>query len=150
MKRLALMVLLWACAPMRTLPPLQVRTMQGAPVHLDQLRGPLLLDMWATWCKPCAVAMPFYEKLARETGLRVVAMSIDDDDEAVRRWIATHDQPFEILRDPNGDVAESLGMRLMPTSFLIDAQGRVVARYDGFRVEDEAQIERDVHGLLGR
>jgi len=50
--------------------------------------------------------------------------------------------PFTILRDPNGEVAEQLGMRVMPTSFLIDAQGKVVKRLDGFEDSDEPQIEQ--------
>jgi peroxiredoxin len=130
------------------MPALSVRTLEGKPVRLDRLRGPALVDLWATWCMPCAHALPFYARLARETGIQVVAISIDNDDEAVRHWLFHHRVPFTILRDPNGEVAEELGMKMMPTSFLIDAQGKVVKRHDGFTVEDEPQIERDVRALL--
>jgi peroxiredoxin len=137
-----------AHAPVTAMPALSVRSLEGKPVRLDQLRGPALVDLWATWCMPCANALPFYARLARETGIQVVAISIDNDDEAVRHWLFHHQVPFTILRDPGGEVAEELGMKMMPTSFLIDAQGKVVKRHDGFAVEDEPQIERDVRALL--
>jgi thiol-disulfide isomerase/thioredoxin len=146
----ALLIAAAACAhaPMTALPALSVRTLDGAPVRLDGLRGPALVDLWATWCMPCARALPFYARLAKETGIHVVAISIDADDQPVREWLRRNDVPFEVLRDPNGEVAEQLGMRLMPTSFLIDSQGKVVKRLDGFEDSDEPQIERDVRALV--
>ena len=130
------------------MPAFTVKTMDGAPVRLDSLRGPLLLDLWATWCMPCAHAMPFYARLVKETGIHVVAISIDAEDRPVREWLQRNQVPFEILRDPGGDVSEQLHMRLMPTSFLIDAQGKVVKRHDGFTEEDEPEIEREVRALM--
>jgi peroxiredoxin len=130
------------------LPPLRVRTLEGAAVSLSDLRGPALIDLWATWCVPCARALPFYARLAKETSLRVVAISIDADDAPVREWLLRNSLPFEILRDPDGEVAEQLGMIQMPTSFLIDASGRVRARHDGFREEEEPALEREVRALL--
>lgn len=122
--------------------------MQGAPVRLDELRGPALVDLWATWCVPCARALPFYERMAKETGIRVIAISIDVDDAPVRRWLEEHATPFEILRDPDGAVAEQLGMKEMPTSYLLDREGRIRARHDGFREEDEPALEREIRQLL--
>ena len=52
------------------------------------------------------------------------------------------------LLPPGGDVSEQLHMRLMPTSFLIDAQGRVVKRHDGFTEEEEPELEREVRALM--
>jgi thiol-disulfide isomerase/thioredoxin len=149
-----LLLLLAACAHAgqqtgRPLLPLEVRTLAGEKVRLDQLRGPALVDLWATWCVPCARALPFYARLARETGIRVVAISIDADDAPVREWMARNPLPFEVLRDPDGAAAEELGMRQMPTAFLLDAKGEVRERYDGFREEEEPRIEAEVRNLLG-
>lgn len=149
--RFALALLLTAAcarAPLTSMPAFTVKTMDGAPVRLDGLRGPALVDLWATWCMPCAHALPFYARLAKETGIHVVAISIDAEDQPVREWLSRNQVPFEILRDPGGDVSEQLHMRLMPTSFLIDAQGRVVSRHDGFTDEDEPEIEREVRALM--
>jgi thiol-disulfide isomerase/thioredoxin len=150
--RLALVLLLAGCVHAQPtgapLPGLAVRSLAGEPVRLDQIRGPALVDLWATWCMPCARALPFYQRLAAETGIRVVAISIDADDAPVRDWLANHAVPFEILRDPDGEAAEKLGMTLMPTSFLIDRAGVVRARHDGFREEDEPAVEREVRALM--
>src|SRR2546422_10974064 len=80
--------------------------------------------------------------------MRVVAISIAADDALVRKWLLEHATSFQILRDPNGVVAEQLGMRVMPTSFLIDSRGVVRARHEGFRDEDEPAIEAEMRGLL--
>ena len=130
------------------LPRVSVRTLAGEQVRLDQLRGPALVDIWATWCVPCARSLPFYVRLARESGIRVLAISIDAEDAPVRSWLAEHAVPFEILRDPDGGAAESLALRQMPTSFLIDSRGRVRVRHEGFREGDEAVIEAEVRALL--
>jgi thiol-disulfide isomerase/thioredoxin len=145
---LAALLVVCSCAPMRTLPHARVQTIEGAPLQLDQLRGPLILDIWATWCVPCEVALPFYARLNRETGIRVVAMSIDSSPEPVREWLTTHKVPFEMAIDPNGAIAERMGMRLMPTMFLIDARGQIFSRHDGFQASDEPRIEREVHALI--
>ena len=86
--------------------------------------------------------------LARPRG--EAAFSPEDDQIVlpVREWLAQHAVPFETLRDPDGNVAEQLGMTRMPTSFLIDAQGRVRARHDGFQEEDEPALAREVRSLL--
>ncbi len=140
MKRALLLLLVLGCAHALPVgapfPPLQVRTLDGAPVNLRDLRGPALVDLWATWCVPCAHALPFYQRLAKETGIEVIA------------WLLRHPVSFRILRDPDGAVAEELGMRLMPTSFLVDARGMVRARHDGFRDEDEPAVEAEVRSLV--
>jgi thiol-disulfide isomerase/thioredoxin len=130
------------------LPPLRVRTLEGVPVELSDLRGPALVDLWATWCIPCARSLPFYQQLSERTGIRIIAISIDADDAPVRKWLLDHPTSFQILRDPDGVVAEQLDMRLMPTSFLIDSKGLVRARHDGFRDEDESLIEVEVRALV--
>jgi thiol-disulfide isomerase/thioredoxin len=151
-KRSLPLLLLLCCAHALTtgapLPPLRVRTLEGVPVNLGDLRGPALVDLWATWCVPCARSLPFYQQLAERTGIPVIAISIDADDAPVRKWLLDHPTSFQILRDPDGVVAEQLGMSRMPTSFLIDSRGLVRARHDGFRDEDESAIEAEVRALL--
>src|SRR3954468_19373275 len=99
------------------------RALDGKTVRLEDLRGRVvLLDFWATWCEPCRESLPFYADLQRDLGsqgLTVVAMSIDADDQPVREYFKTP-APFLVLRDPEGSVAERMGVSTMPTSFLID------------------------------
>lgn len=153
MRRALPLFLLFACAHAqpagKPLPAIAVRTLDGGKVvRLDQLRGPAIVDVWATWCIPCARALPFYARMARETGVRVFAVSTDADDATVREWLRKNPQPFEVLRDPDGNATSELGLREMPTTFLVDAHGTVRARHGGFREQDEPALEREIREMV--
>jgi peroxiredoxin len=155
--RPALMVALAACAhatPFRgePLPPVEGRLLDGSTLRLDSLRGKVvLLDVWATWCVPCARALPGYARLQREIGredLRVVAMSTDEDDDEVRKFLARFPLDLTVLRDSGGHIAEQLGVRAMPTTLVIDRAGVVRLREDGFPDGAAEEIESVVRKLV--
>lgn len=130
-----------------------VRDLEGREAHLDVQGRVVLLDVWATWCEPCRATLPIYEQLAAELGprgLTVVALSIDDEDETVRAFLAKHRPAFVELRDPHGEVADRLGAKLMPTCFLLDRSGEVRFKHEGFAPAEGAQIRAELLELLGR
>lgn len=107
------------------------------PVSLADFRGRLVLvNLWATWCPPCVYEMPSLDrlqgKLAGE-GLTVLAVSVDkqglDIVKPFLRDLAA--QHLEAYIDPRGKLAAALGMTAVPTSYLIDGQGRIVAVMEG-------------------
>lgn len=109
--------------------------LDGKPVRLAELRGKLvLLNFWATWCAPCREEMPALSKW-QETygrqGLRVIGVSMDDDAAAVREFLRQHPVAYPIVMG-DARLAEQLGGVLgLPLSYVIDAQGRVIARHQG-------------------
>jgi cytochrome c biogenesis protein CcmG/thiol:disulfide interchange protein DsbE len=119
-------------------------------LKLSDHRGKLvLLNFWATWCPPCREEMPLFSRWQRELkgkGLQVIGVSMDDDAAAAKVFLAQFPVAYPVVM---GDVklAETFGGVLgLPLSYLIDAQGRVVARYQG--EADLAAMEAKVRRLL--
>ena len=98
----------------------------------DYRGSPVLLNVWATWCDPCRDEMPSMQLLYdayRERGLRVVAVSIDDEgsDPLIREFVAEHHLTFDVLHDRKSEIMPGYQVRGVPQSFLISASGRILA-----------------------
>ena len=110
-------------------PDIALKDLQGQEVKLSDLRGKIvLLNFWATWCKPCKEEMPAmqasYEKL-RDQGFVVLAVNELEDVEKVAEHIRTHGHTFLVVMDHDNRVANQYGVLGLPSSFLIDRQGIV-------------------------
>ena len=123
------------------------RLADGAPVSLSDLRGQVVLvNFWATWCKPCEDEMPAMERLyrmLRAEGFELLAISVDHDPDEVRRFRERLGLSFPILLDPGQQVARAYLTFRFPESLLIDPDGVVLERYIGAKEWDaEAYVER--------
>lgn len=117
------------------------------PVRLAELRGRVVLvNFWATWCKPCEEEMPAMERLYRRLepeGFELLAVSVDADIEPVREFRERMGLSFPILLDPEQEVARRYQTFRFPESLLIGPDGVVVERYIGSKEWDaQAYIER--------
>ena len=110
---------------------------QGAPppgTDLAALRGkPALVDFFASWCDPCAEEAPELRKLAASLGDRATVVAVDWDDAGgpARAFVKKHGWTFPVLADTSGRAGESYGLVGLPTSFVLDPQGRIVATFRG-------------------
>ena len=116
-------------------PEIVLKDLQGRDVKLSDLRGKVVLvNFWATWCKPCKEEMPAmqasYDKL-RDKGFVVLAVNELEDTARVAEHIRTHGHTFEVVMDHNNQVANMYGVVGLPASFLIDPQGIVRERISG-------------------
>jgi len=107
----------------------------GKQVRLAEYRGKwVLLNFWATWCAPCREEMPRFSGWQRDYGaksLQVIGVSMDDDVAAVKQFLTAYPVSYPIVMG-DAKFAEGFGGVLgLPLSYLIDTQGRVVARYQG-------------------
>lgn len=107
----------------------QLTDLDGKPQSLSQYRGKIvLLNFWATWCKPCTTEMPAmqasFDKL-RDKGFVVLAINELEDDAKVREHIKTYGHTFTVLMDRDNQVANQFGVYGLPVSVFIDQQGRV-------------------------
>lgn len=128
----------------RTAPPLPAKALRPPGVDLAELRGkPALVDFFASWCGPCAEEAPTLRKLSAALGgeATVVAVDWDDASGAARAFVRKHGWTFPVMSDASGSVGESYGVDIgLPTSFVLDPQGRIVTTFRG--PQSEATLRR--------
>jgi peroxiredoxin len=136
-------------------PAFKTKSVTGEPLDLEALRahGPVVLDFWATWCKPCLTALPELEALrARhaERGLTVIGISIDGPRNfpKVRPTARRLGLRFPIVLDEDGDLQRKFQVRAVPTSILVSPEGRMVRVTPGWRAGETADLEREIEALL--
>ncbi|MFL5355023.1 TlpA family protein disulfide reductase [Archangium sp.] len=125
----------------------------GEPHAIASDRGSVvLLDVWATWCEPCKDALPMYQDLAKhyaERGLKVYALNVDEDVRALGPFLEETKVTLPVLLDANAEVADKvLRVRGMPTTLLVDRQGRVRYVHEGFAEEFLAKYQSEIEELL--
>lgn len=111
----------------------------------------VVLDFWASWCKPCRESMPWLSRLQREhgaKGLQVVAVSVDADEADMRSRLGELDEGIVVVFDPEGVLAQQYKLEGMPTSYLIDRGGKARGSHLGFRAKEAAAREAEIVALL--
>ena len=133
-------------------PPFALERLDGPPVELSRLRGRVVLvNFWATWCKPCEEEMPAMERLYRELrdeGFELLAVSVDDEREPVVRFRDRLGLTFPILLDPGQAVASAYQTFRFPESLLVDRRGGIVERYIGIKPWDDPTYVQRIRRLL--
>ncbi|MBI2468114.1 MAG: TlpA family protein disulfide reductase [Candidatus Rokubacteria bacterium] len=126
----------------------------GGQVSLASYRGKVVfLNFWATWCPPCLVEMPAMERLhgrLRDKGFVVLAISLDADEGAVPPFLKEHGFTFPVGLDSRQRVAALYGVLALPSTFLLDRKGRVVAQALGPREWDGPAALAVIDTLLGQ
>ena len=134
-------------------PRFSLRNLKGNLEGLDDHSGKVIfVNFWATWCVPCVKEMPSFESLYRRyrsQGLTLLAVSLDKGDSSkVQDFADIHKLTFPILLDTEG-VAEKLYPSFsIPFTYVIDKQGRVVARVDGAKDWESSETFEAVEHLL--
>jgi len=109
-------------------------------ISLSNYRGKVVLvDFWASWCAPCLVSLPLYEELRKELPageFEVLAVNLDKEPGKALRFLKERGVGFPSVADPKGRIPETFGLETMPTSYLIDRNGRVRHVHTGFRRGD--------------
>jgi cytochrome c biogenesis protein CcmG, thiol:disulfide interchange protein DsbE len=104
-------------------------TIDGKPTRLSDFRGKVVvLNFWATWCPPCVDEAPSLNLLQQRIALRggtVLGISVDDDDDAYRRFLQAYGIGYPNFRDPSKKIALSYGTSMYPDTYLIDRNGRI-------------------------
>ncbi len=123
----------------------------GEAVSLSVFRGrPVLLNFWASWCGPCRMELPeladLYNRLGGK-GLILASVNVDQRADAARRFLDAQHLSLPVYRVPQPEL-RMLGVRSIPTSILLDPEGRVVRLYQGYGPGMVKELERLVEGML--
>jgi cytochrome c biogenesis protein CcmG/thiol:disulfide interchange protein DsbE len=142
-----------ADAPAETAPDFSLPT-DHSSLRLSDLRGKVVyLDFWASWCGPCRSTFPWMNDIqARygDQGLVIVAVNVDKDKALASQFLAQLPAKFTIAYDPQGSVAGMYKIIGMPSSFLIDRDGKIQLVHPGFREKDKAELESQIRQLVSK
>jgi thiol-disulfide isomerase/thioredoxin len=132
-------------------PAFKVSTLDGKPLSLADYKSKvILLNFWATWCGPCRAEVPDLVELQDKykDQLQVIGLVVDDDDEdAVKKFAAKYGINYPVAMATDEVRTEYGGIPALPTSFVLDEEGRVVQKHEGLR--DPVLYEVEIRSLLG-
>jgi len=137
------------------MPPYTAKGLDGKPFDLASLHGQVVfLNLWATWCGPCRFEIPelqaMHDKYATR-GFKVVGVSLDETGaDAVKQFVSDHKMTYPIVIDPDGRIAGLLSTSVLPTSVIIDRNGKIIWRQLGaIMPNDMASVDAVVEKALG-
>ena len=140
------------------LPKVLLKDISGKPVATDTLSNngkPMIISFFATWCKPCNRELDaiseVYEEWQEETGVKLVAISIDQAQNInkVKPLVDQHEWPYEtVLLDPNSELKRQLGIQMIPYVLIIDGQGKIVYKHNGYTDGAEDELIEKVRELV--
>lgn len=132
-------------------PAFDLKTLEGKPLSLAEYKGKvILLNFWATWCGPCRAEIPDLVELQNKykDQFQIIGLVVDDDDEeAVKKFVADSDINYPVALASDEVRLEYGGIVALPTSFVLDDEGRVVQKHEGLR--DPILFDVEVRSLLG-
>jgi len=127
----------------------------GNEVQLSDIlsKGPVFINFWATWCKPCRQEMDEIQKLYTQyhkKGIQFIAISVDAEKSVsrVKPFIKSKNYPFIVLLDTNGDVARDYYAQAVPFSVLINKKGEIVYTNLGYKKGDELKLEKYLKQII--
>ena len=140
----------------RTLPSVEVKTLDGDAFNIKKVENkgnPIVISFWATWCKPCKKELnniaEVYEDWQDETGVKLIAISIDDSRNMhkVAPYVNSSDWDYEVYLDPNGDLKRAMGVSTVPHTFLLNGKNEIVWDHRGYMEGDEDELLEEIEKI---
>jgi len=118
----------------------------------DPLKGKVIIvDFWASWCLPCAKSFPVLDELQKKYGDRLVILAVNVDEKKANmdKFLEKHPVSFTVVRDAGQKLVAVVEPATMPTSFILDGEGKVRFLHNGFHGEDtRKEYVSEIESLL--
>ncbi len=133
----------------QTIPSVDLKTTGGKTINSSTFNNdgkPMVINFWATWCKPCVRELTniaeVYPDWVEETGVKVIAISIDDTRSMARvaPFVNGKGWEYEVYVDPNSEFKRAMNVPNVPHTFLIDGNGKVVFQHTSYTDGDEEEL----------
>ncbi|MGF2616917.1 thiol-disulfide oxidoreductase ResA [Rossellomorea vietnamensis] len=130
-------------------PDFVLQDMEGNTHRLSDYKGQgVFLNFWGTWCKPCEKEMPYMEnqyQAFKDEGVQILAVNVGESDFQVNKFIEEHDLTFPVVVDSEKDVQNIYGIKPLPTTLLVDEDGKIERIVTGEMTE--ADIEQHMESI---
>jgi thiol-disulfide isomerase/thioredoxin len=133
----------------RMLPQVDVKSDKGENIStstFDNGGKPIIIDFWATWCKPCIEELnainEVYDEWKEETGVKMIIISLDDARtmQRVTPFVNARNWSYESYIDPNGDFKREMNVNMPPQTFVLNAKKEIVWQHVGYAPGNEDEI----------
>lgn len=134
---------------LKKIPAIEVKTLDGKTFNTGNIANdgkPIIISFWATWCKPCVSELTtieeVYEDWQTETGVKLIAVSIDDSKTTgnVKPLINGKGWEYEILLDVNSNFKRAMNVNLVPHTFVLNGNGEIVWQHTSFSQGSELNL----------
>ncbi|WP_434049344.1 TlpA family protein disulfide reductase [Marinobacter salarius] len=133
-------------------PDFTLESRQGKNLRLQDFRGEVvMLNFWASWCGPCRQEMPLMDDLYaqyKDLGFTILAVNVDENRDEAHRFLDKVPVSYPILYDPQSDVSEQYEVQAMPTTVMIDRDGKARFLHHGYQPGYEDEYETQIRQLV--
>jgi thiol-disulfide isomerase/thioredoxin len=135
------------------LPAYAATSLDGSKFDLQGKRGKVvLLNAWATWCGPCRFEIPELQRMQNQyasKGFEVIGVSLDEGDvDGVKNFVGEQKVTYPIVLDPEQKLANLLQISVLPTTVLLDRDGKIVWKKMGAIFENDAELKKAIESAL--
>ncbi len=138
-------------SPLQAAPAFSLPGVEGHKSLNDYQGRYVYVDFWASWCGPCRESFPWMNEMLTKyntQGLQIIAINLDESRDDANRFLQTVQADVDIAFDASGKTAEAFNVIGMPSSYLIDPDGKIVFSHVGFRPRDTVKLEAVIAKLI--
>jgi peroxiredoxin len=133
-------------------PDFTLKSREGVNIKLSELRGQVVMvNFWASWCGPCRQEMPLLQQLFdryQSLGFSLLGVNVDEDRSAADKMLSDLPVSFPILYDDRSEVSKEYQVKAMPSTFMVDRDGRIRYLHKGYKPGYEEEYQQQIRELL--